>query len=67
MREVGGQQWDRILEVWDWPIREVMLAYIERMKLSALRSYETQLLVWSALAPHQKKRSDPPAIPKLLR
>lgn len=43
-----------------------MLAYLEQMKLSALRSYETQLLVWSSLAPYQRRKSDPPAMPRIL-
>jgi hypothetical protein len=51
----------------DWPLRELMLAYIECMRASALRRYETELLVWSALAPHQRRKTEPPAIPKVLR
>ena|GEM_PF-5261275 len=67
MREVAGHEWDRVQQVWDWPLREIMLAYVECMKVSALRSYETQLKVWSSLAPYQKRKSEPPAIPRILR
>jgi hypothetical protein len=44
-----------------------MLAYVECMKLAALRSYETELLVWSSLAPYQRRKSDPPALPEILK
>jgi hypothetical protein len=44
-----------------------MLAYIERMRNAALRAYETELLVWSSLAPHQRRKTDPPAIPAILK
>jgi hypothetical protein len=37
------------------------------MKREARRSYEIDLLVWSALAPYQRRRTDPPRIPKILR
>jgi len=53
--------------VFDWPLREVMLGYIERLKVQALRSYEIELLVWSALAPHQRRKTDPPALPRVLK
>jgi hypothetical protein len=53
--------------VLDWPLRDVMLAFIERMRDSALRSYELELLVWSALAPHQRKKTDPPRLPRVLK
>lgn len=43
-----------------------MLGYIECMKAAALRTYENQVLVWSSLAPYQKRKKDPPAIPAIL-
>jgi len=51
----------------DWPLRDLMLAYVECMQVSARRNYELELLVWSALAPHQRRKTDPPAIPRVLR
>jgi hypothetical protein len=44
-----------------------MLSYVECMKRAALRAYETELLVWSALAPYQRRKTDPPAVPAILR
>jgi hypothetical protein len=45
----------------------LLLAYVERMRAAALRSYETEVLVWATLAPHQKRASKPPALPRILR
>jgi hypothetical protein len=44
-----------------------MLAYVERMKDAALRSYKAEVLVWATLAPHQRRKKDPPAIPAILK
>ncbi|MGH9685288.1 MAG: hypothetical protein ACRD4S_16960 [Candidatus Acidiferrales bacterium] len=51
----------------DWPLRDLFLAFIDRMKEAARRNYETELLVWAILAPHQKSRTKPPDLPKILR
>jgi hypothetical protein len=67
IREVAHHDLDRIHAVQDWPLRDLLLAYIECMRVAALRAYETELLVWSALAPHQRRKTDPPAIPRVLR
>ncbi len=67
IRAVAEFDLERSRDVMDWPLRELMLAYVERMKEAALRTYETDLLVWSALAPHQRRKTDPPAIPRILR
>jgi hypothetical protein len=67
IREVSDGDFDRLRAVREWPLRELLLAYIERMRAAALRSYETELLVWSVLAPHQKRSSKPPAVPRILR
>jgi hypothetical protein len=44
-----------------------MLGYVECMRVAALRNYEIELLVWSALAPHQRRKTDPPSIPRVLK
>jgi len=51
----------------DWPLRDLLLAYVECMRVSARRSYEIELLVWSALAPHQRRKIDPPTLPRVLK
>lgn len=67
IREVGRDDHGRIREVLDWPLREVMLAYVALLKAAALRTYEMELLVWSSLAPHMRRKTDPPKIPRVLR
>jgi hypothetical protein len=51
----------------DWPLREMFLAYIERLKRQARRSYEIDVLTWAILAPYQKRRSKAPEAPAILR
>jgi len=58
---------DRIRLVMAWPLRDLFLAYVECLKAAARRMYEVDVLVWSSLAPHQRKKTDPPAVPRILR
>jgi len=51
----------------DWPLRDLLLAYVECLRVAARKSYTLDLLVWSALAPHQRRKTDPPSIPRVLR
>lgn len=67
IRVVAHEDPGRIREAWDWPLRDLFLAYLECMRVTAWRNYELELLVWSALVPHQRRKTDPPAIPKILR
>jgi hypothetical protein len=53
--------------VFEWPLREIMLAYVESMKVSARRNYELELTVWASLAPHQRRKTNPPSVPRVLR
>lgn len=54
-------------EIADWPIREALLAYVERMKDAAATAHRWDLLTWAVLAPHQKKPGKPPRLPRILR
>ena len=67
IRQVAAGDADRLRLVMAWPLRDIMLAYVECMKAAAQRGYEIEMLVWSSLAPHQRKKTDPPAIPRILR
>lgn len=67
IREVAAGDVDRALRIRDWPMRDLFLGYVEVLKRDARRIYEIDLLVWSALAPHQRRKTDPPRIPKILR
>jgi len=51
----------------DWPLRDLFLAYIARLRETALRNYQTELLVWAILAPYQKRQSKPPDLPAILK
>jgi hypothetical protein len=53
----------------DWPLRDMFLAYIDRLKDDARKHYEFEVLVWAALAPHRRKGSEkkPPDVPAILR
>jgi hypothetical protein len=67
IRQVAGFDIDRMRTVMDWPLRDMLLSYLERMTENAWRGYELEMLVWAALAPHQKRKKDPPALPRVLR
>lgn len=54
-------------DVFEWALRDIFLAYIERLRENARRNYEIELTVWATLAPHQKRRTDPPKLPRILR
>lgn len=51
----------------DWPLHEVLLAYVERLRDSALETYQHATLVWAMTAPHSKKPSKPPRAPAILK
>jgi hypothetical protein len=49
-----------------WPLREALLAYVERIKASARAQYDQAMLIWAALAPHAKN-SRQPDLPPILK
>jgi hypothetical protein len=67
IREVARHDAGRVREIFEWPLRDLLLAYLEHLRVIARRNYELELLVWSALAPHQRRRTDPPKLPRILR
>ena len=67
IREVARHDAGRVREVFEWPLRDLLLAYLEYLRAGARRNYEMELLVWSALAPHQRRKIDPPKLPRILR
>jgi hypothetical protein len=64
---VAEHDFGRFDEVMDWPLRELLLAFVARLRSRARETYALELLVWAALAPHQKKAQKPPSIPSILR
>lgn len=58
---------DRMFQVFDWPLRDLFLAYLEAMRDAALANYNRDVLVWATLAPHQRRQTKPPDVPRVLR
>jgi hypothetical protein len=48
----------------EWALRDLFVAYIERMKMAARDSYKHDVLVWAVLAAAggEVKHPDPPAV-----
>lgn len=67
MRDVAAQDPARAEEVMDWPLRDLFLAFIERLRQAAVERYRAELLVWAMLAPYQKRSQKPPQIPSILK
>ena len=67
IREVAGHDPARFEEVMQWPLRELFLAYVARLRKLAREGYQVELLVWAVLAPYQKDKTNPPALPAILR
>jgi len=44
----------------------VLLAYLDHVREVARKRYETELLMWAAIAPHSTKRVPQPTQPKVL-
>jgi hypothetical protein len=54
--------------VLDWPVREGLLAYRERLRAEQRDEWQFEVLVYALLAPWQKEgsRTAPPDVPDLL-
>lgn len=64
---MAGHDPARIDEVMDWPLRDLLLGYLARLRETARRDYQAELLVWAVLAPYQKRQSKPPELPAVLK
>ncbi len=67
IHELADYEPPRILAVLQWPLREALLKYVQRMKSEALIEHRHQVMLWAALAPHGKEKRKPPRLPKILR
>jgi len=67
VRELACWDPERAKTVIRWPLREAFLAYVARLKEEALKAFRFELLMWAALAPHAKKKTDPPKLPAVLK
>jgi len=50
----------------DWPLRDLFVAFVERLKDAAVERYRADMLVWAVLAPWQKSQKRPPELPAIL-
>lgn len=67
VRELAGYDVERAQSVLRWPLREALIAYRTRLMDSARASWRHETAVWAAIAPHSSKKSEPPAVPPILR
>jgi hypothetical protein len=64
---MAGHDPGRFAEVMDWPLRELFLGFLDRLRERARDNYELELLVWAILAPYQKHQTRAPNLPRILR
>jgi hypothetical protein len=50
----------------DWPLRDLFIAFVERLKDAAIERHRAEVLIWAVLAPWQKQQTRPPALPAIL-
>lgn len=67
VREVAGGNYSEAAIVSRWPMREVLMVYLERCKRAAMETYRMEFLAWASMAPHSAKKIDPPEIPSILK
>jgi hypothetical protein len=62
-------EWDPDLALarFNWPLRDLLSAYVAILRRQAEERYKFDLEIWALLAPHQDKPSAAPKLPKILR
>jgi hypothetical protein len=63
--EIAGWDASRIEPLMQWPVHELLLAYIAILKNQAMDRYQSDLQVGPMLAPHQKDPGKPSKPPKI--
>jgi hypothetical protein len=64
---LAGHDYDRALQILDWPVRAGLEAFMARLRDEAAVEFRHSTLVWALLAPHRKSKSKPPALPEILK
>ena len=68
MRVVAGYDMEAGQRVARWPLREVLLAFRDRLRTAAAEQHRASVLAWSFLAPYLPKNNrKPPDLPAILR
>lgn len=69
VRAVSGYDPERAERLAHWPLRELLLAYLELMRKQAREAHTVSLVLWAIQAPYMKDgaRQRPPQRPAILR
>lgn len=68
LRHVSAFDHDKALRTLGWPVREVLIAYVEHLKVAALASHRHAHLEWTGLTSRfVEKPPKQPEIPKILK
>ena len=51
----------------DWPLADLLAACRQKMKAAALENHRHAEVLWALIAPHSKKKLDPPEVPAILK
>lgn len=65
VRILARHDFDRLERVIDWPIREVLRAYMAHLRREALLQFRFESLRWAVLAPYSK--AEHPGLPGILK
>lgn len=67
MRAVAGQDYRRAQDILRWPLRELLIAYVALLRERAERVYMFEVIEWSLLQPHSKKKLPQPKKDRILK
>jgi hypothetical protein len=67
VRELADYDVTRAAGVLRWPLREALISYRVLMVNAARAAWRHDTAVWASIAPHSTKKSEPPAVPPILR
>ena len=65
-RTVARYDFNALQRVVTWPIREVLVAYVEHLHQRAAHAYEQDISNFTVIAVNSSKKLDPPEMPELL-
>jgi hypothetical protein len=67
VRELANYDPVLIQAVLRWPLREALVAYVQRLRVQALAEWRHAELCYVSVAPHSTKPGNPPKEPRVLR
>lgn len=63
VRGIANHHYDRALAVFQWPLKDALLAFREVVHEQELTQYRFDYLIWTLRAPHVKKAENAPKVP----